>query len=55
LAADADLVMTSLRETFIAGFPNDKCNLPEQLRPFWNARHQLAIDEDDGTTVMGPA
>jgi hypothetical protein len=54
LAADADPVMTSLRETIIAGFPNDKCNLPEQLQPFWKARHQLAIDEDDGTTVMGP-
>jgi hypothetical protein len=54
LAADADPAMTSLRETIIAGFLNDKCNLPEQLRPFWNARHQLAIDEDDGKIVMGP-
>lgn len=54
VAADADLVMQQLRKVIIKGFPNDKCNLPDSLRPYWNVRGQLSIDESDGMIVAGP-
>jgi hypothetical protein len=53
MAAQKDKQMIELRETIINGFPNDKCNLSLTLRPFWNIRSQLAIDETDGMIVTG--
>ena len=53
MAAQKDKQMIELRETIINGFPNDKCNLSLSLRPFWNMRSQLAIDEKDGMIVAG--
>jgi transposase InsO family protein len=53
MAAQKDKQMIELRETIINGFPNDKCNLSLTLRPFWNIRSQLAIDETDGMIVAG--
>ena len=44
-AAATDPVTKELKSTIINGFLNDKCNLYQALPPFWNARHQLAIDE----------
>lgn len=38
-AVAADPVLMALRATVREGFPNDKCNLPLELRPFWNVRH----------------
>lgn len=35
------------------GFPNEKCNLPHALRPFWDILHGLAIDEGDDMIVLG--
>lgn len=46
-------LQVQLKETILNGFPNDKCNLPECLRPYWNIRERLAIDERDGMTVLG--
>jgi hypothetical protein len=34
-------------------FSNEKSNLPVALRPFWDARHQLAIDDADDMLVYG--
>jgi hypothetical protein len=53
-AVAADSVLTALRATVLEGFPNDKCNLPLALRPFWNVRHGLAIDDCDDMLVYGP-
>jgi hypothetical protein len=52
-AALEDKQMVELREAIINGFPNDKCNLSLSLRPFWNIRTQLAIDESDGMIMAG--
>ena len=51
-AAALDPVMSALRNTILLGFPNDKCNLPLALRPFWDVRHRLAIDDDDDMIVL---
>lgn len=53
VAANNDPVMKKLRYTIIQGLPNDKCNLEDNIRPFWNIRHQLAIDDTDNMTVVG--
>jgi hypothetical protein len=53
MGAQKDKQMIELRETIINGFPNDKCNLSLSLRPFWNMRSQLVIDEKDGMIVAG--
>jgi hypothetical protein len=52
-AALEDKQMIELRDAIINGFPNDKCNLSLSLRPFWNIRTQLAIDESDGMIMAG--
>ena len=52
-AAAVDPVMQQLRDTITKGFPNDRCNLPDPLRPFWNVRSQLAIDPADDMIVVG--
>ena len=52
-AAAVDPIMLELRDVIMKGFPNDKCNLFPTLRPFWDARKQLAIDEEDDMLVMG--
>ena len=54
VAAAADPVMQQLRDVITKGFPNDKCNLPDCLRPYWNVRGQLSIDESDDMIVCGP-
>ena len=53
IAAAVDPVMIQLKETVISGFPNDKCNLPTCIRPYWNVRERLAVDQDDGMLVLG--
>ena len=52
-AAAVDPIMEQLRRAIREGFPNDKCNLQPPLRPIWNMRHQLAIDEADDMVVAG--
>ena len=52
-AADADPTLQQLRSTILEGFPNDKCNLALTLRPYWDMRDRLAIDEGDGMIVLG--
>lgn len=47
-----DPTMTAFWETISAGFHNEKCNLPLALRPFWDVRHRLEIDDGDGMLVM---
>lgn len=51
-AVATDPTMTALRETILAGFPNEKCNLPLVLWPFWDVHHRLAINDGDGMLVM---
>ena len=51
-ASAVDPVLISLRHTILQGFPNDKCNLPLDLRPFWQVRSQLYIDGD--LVLVGP-
>ena len=46
-----DPVLTALCATVLEGFPND---LPLALRPFWNVRRGLAIDDSDNMLVYGP-
>ena len=46
-------MLIDLHEIILNGFPNDKCNVPANLRPFWNVRDRLVIDETDGMIVMG--
>ena len=53
VAAAADPVMQQLRDVIARGFPNDKCNLPDCLRPYWNVRGQLAFDPADDMVVVG--
>jgi hypothetical protein len=53
-ATAADPVMKKLRIQIVTGFPNDKCNLDVDLRPYWNAKKRLAIDESDDMIVVGP-
>jgi hypothetical protein len=52
-AAAVDPIMLELRDVIMKGFPNDKCNLFPTLRPFWDVRKQLAIDEEEDMLVMG--
>jgi hypothetical protein len=33
-ASSTEPDMLSLRQTILEGFPNEKCNLPLELRPF---------------------
>jgi hypothetical protein len=53
-ASSADPVMISLRQTILDGFPNEKCNLPLELRPFWQVRSQLSVDDAAGLILVGP-
>jgi hypothetical protein len=46
--------MVKLRSQIVSGFPNDKCNLDSDLRPFWSVKERLAIDDSDDMIVMGP-
>ena len=52
-AAAADRDLQDLREVIMNGFPNEKTNLAVNLRPFWNKRETLAIDEKDKMIVCG--
>jgi hypothetical protein len=54
LTTTTDPVMKVLREMILAGFPNDKCNLPLPLRPFWCIRSHLSIDESQNLIMLGP-
>jgi hypothetical protein len=42
----------SLLGEYLCGINNEKCNLPLVLRPFWDVRHRLAIDDGDGMLVI---
>jgi hypothetical protein len=53
-ATSANPVMLSLRQTVLEGFPNEKCNLPLELRPFWRVRSQLSVDDSEGLILVGP-
>lgn len=50
--AGSDPILQELRQTILAGLPNDKCNLPLSLLPYWDVRQRLAIDEVDDMIVM---
>ena len=52
-SAAADPGMQELRTTIKDGFPNDRCNLSNAMRPFWPVRERLAIDDTDGMVVVG--
>lgn len=54
IAAAADRDLQDLREVILNGFPNEKTNLPANLRPFWDKRESLAIDDHDNMIVCGP-
>jgi hypothetical protein len=45
--------MLSLRQTILEGFPNEKCNLPLELRPFWQVGSQLSVDDAEGLILVG--
>ena len=53
-AAAIDPIMQKLKKQICVGFPNDKCNLDLDLRPYWCVKERLAIDESDDTIVVGP-
>ena len=53
-ATSADPVMLSLHQTVLEGIPNEKCNLPLELRPFWQVRSQLSVDDAEGLILVGP-
>jgi hypothetical protein len=40
-AAAVDPNMVKLRGQIISGFPNDRCNLDSELRPFWSVKERL--------------
>jgi hypothetical protein len=52
-AAEIDPVLVALRTVICEGFSNEKQNLPIALRPYWEVRHQLAIDDNDDMIVFG--
>jgi hypothetical protein len=52
-AAAIDRDLQDLREVIMNGFPNEKTNLAVNLRPFWNKRESLAIDDKDDMIVCG--
>ena len=52
-AAENDPVLQKLRTVILEGFPNEKTNLPLELRPFWDKRDSLAIDSEDDMIVCG--
>lgn len=52
-AAAIDRDLQDLREVIMNGFPNEKTNLAVNLRPFWNKRESLAIDDKDNMIVCG--
>lgn len=54
IAAAADRDLQDLREVILNGFPNEKTNLPANLRPFWDKRESLAIEDHDNMIVCGP-
>lgn len=50
-AAAIDRDDQDLREVIMNGFPNEKTNLAVNVRPFWNKRESLAIDDKDEMIV----
>ena len=51
-AARGDAEYQALCTTVQNGFPNEKSDLPSQLRPYWPVRDRIALD--DGLLVCGP-
>ncbi|KZS19676.1 Uncharacterized protein APZ42_013836 [Daphnia magna] len=51
-ATSVDPVMVYLRQTILDGFPNEKCNLPLELRPYWQGRSQLYVDDAEGLLLV---
>ncbi|KZS06475.1 Uncharacterized protein APZ42_030055 [Daphnia magna] len=47
-----DPVMSSFSRNILQGFPNELCNLPLELRLFWQVQSQLYVDED--IILVGP-
>ena len=45
-AAASDDDYQHLKSTILVGFPNERANLSPRLRPYWNMRDRLAVDED---------
>jgi hypothetical protein len=44
--ASNDQEYQELKNVITNGFPNEKSNLPLHLRPYWNMRGKLAVDQD---------
>ena len=40
-----DNVYQKLKRVVFDGFSNTKVELPDELKPFWNIRHDLAFDD----------
>ena len=45
-AALDDQVYQQLKSLILSGFPHSKAKLPDVLKPFWQVRHDLAVDDD---------
>ena len=43
---EKDIEYTELKTMIENGFPNEKANMPNNLRPYWAMREQLAVDDD---------
>ena len=52
-AAAIDPIFKDLRKVILEGFPNEKRFVPASISPFWDMRHQLAIDDNDEMIVCG--
>lgn len=50
--AATDTTMQELRQVIWNGFPSEKCNLSEAIRPYWTVCSGLAIDDTDGMVVI---
>ena len=45
-AALHDTIYNKVKSLVINGFPGSKAELPDDLKPFWNVRHDLAFDDE---------
>lgn len=52
-----DATLTALQDAIIHGWPADKTHMQESLRPYWNYRDELSVQNGviyKGTQVMVP-
>lgn len=51
LQAASDDELTQLKEVILEGWPDDKADVPPELRPYWDSRAELTVS--DGIVVKG--